>query len=128
MSAGTESDKRPIGVTLVAILAWVVGAIEIGSGILLIREGEVGAWWQAGFYFFVGALAVLVGVQLLRADLLARRVATVIFVLVILAWIAGLFLIDIGPSWFGGLLGAVLSLVGLILMWTGRGAAFFRMG
>jgi hypothetical protein len=124
----SDTERRPLGVTLVAVLAWIVGAIEVVSGILLIREGEVGAWWQAGFYFFVGALAILVGVQLLRADLLARRVATVVFVLVVLAWLAGLFLIDVGPGWFGGLLGAVLSLVGLLLLWTGRGSKFFQMG
>jgi hypothetical protein len=124
----TTEPKRPTGVLLVSILAWVIGIIEVINGLQLIFAGEVGAFWSAGFYFFVGALAILVGVQLLRADLLARRVATVVFVLVVLAWVAGLFLIDIGPAWFGGLAGAVLGVVGLVLLWTGRSAEFFRRG
>jgi hypothetical protein len=127
MNADTEQDKRPLGVILTAILAFLVGLAQVLSGIWLIIEPDtVGGLWQAGFVFFVGALAIVVGFALLQGDRLARIVATVAFVLNVLVGILGIFLVPIGAPWAIGTFGSLLALVAIILLWTGRSSEFFR--
>jgi hypothetical protein len=127
MNAETAPEKRPLGVILTAILAFLVGLAQILSGIWLIIEPDtVGGLWQAGFVFFVGAIAIVVGFALLQGDRLARIVATVAFVLNVLVGVLGVFLVPIGAPWAIGTVGSILALVAIILLWTGRSAAFFR--
>jgi hypothetical protein len=127
MNPETEQDKRPLGVILTAILAFLVGLAQVLSGIWLIIEPDtVGGLWQAGFVFFVGALAIVVGFALLQGDRLARIVATVAFVLNVLVGILGVFLVPIGAPWAIGTFGSLLALVAIILLWTGRSSEFFR--
>jgi hypothetical protein len=127
MNAETAPEKRPLGVILTAILAFLVGLAQILSGIWLIIEPDtVGGLWQAGFVFFVGAIAIVVGFALLQGDRLARIVATVAFVLNVLVGVLGVFLVPIGAPWAIGAVGSILALIAIILLWTGRSSAFFR--
>jgi hypothetical protein len=127
MNAETAPEKRPLGVILTAILAFLVGLAQILSGIWLIIEPDtVGGLWQAGFVFFVGAIAIVVGFALLQGDRLARIVATVAFVLNVLVGVLGVFLVPIGAPWAIGTVGSILALIAIILLWTGRSSAFFR--
>jgi hypothetical protein len=127
MNAETAPERPPIGVILTAILAGLAGLAQIVSGILLILEPDtVGGFWQAGFEFFVGALAIVVGLALLKGDPLARVVATVVFVLNIVVGIVGPVLVESGPPLFGGFIGGALALVALILLWVPKSSAYFR--
>jgi hypothetical protein len=126
MNAMSEPDPRPVAVTVVAVLAFVLGALQVINGIQLILVGEAGAWWQAGFDFFAGALAIFVGLAMLKGDPLGRIVATVVFALNIVAWITGNFLIEIGTAWVGGLIGAVIALVAIVLLWIPKSNEWFR--
>ena len=127
MSAESAPEKRPLGVIMTAILAGIVGIAQILSGIWLIIEPDtVGGLWQAGFEFFVGALAIVVAFALLQGDRLARIVATVAFVMNVLVGVLGIFLVPIGVPWAIGILGGLFALVAIILLWTGRSSEFFR--
>jgi hypothetical protein len=127
MTDRTVQDKPPFGVILTAVLAGLAGLAQIVSGIWLILQPDtVGGFWQAGFEFFVGALAIVVGLALLKGDPLARIVATVVFILNIVVGVVGPFLVESGPPLFGGWIGGLLALVALILLWVPKSSAYFR--
>ena len=60
-------DRRPVAVTLVAVLALAVGAYEIGHGILvLVRGGSRSFLAEGAFDLVLGGLAIAIGVAALR--------------------------------------------------------------
>ena len=79
------AGPRPGGVTLVAVIAWIIGVLGVITGILLLTGGaaaEAPAVTTAAWVTIViGIVTILVGVGLLRASNFARIVATVVFVL-----------------------------------------------
>jgi hypothetical protein len=123
-----EAIKRPVGVTVIAIIAWVSGLVmTIGGIVLLFNLVLVGDIWQATLDIFVGVLTILVGIALLQGNKLARVVATVVLLLNIAISLFALVTQPVaGLAWWGGLAGGLLALVGLFLLWTRRASAFFR--
>jgi hypothetical protein len=121
-------ERRPISVTIIAVIAAVAGVLQMVSGFGLIFAWEVGSVWQGTLDIFVGLLTLVVGMSLLGGNPLARMVATVVFILSIVAAGITAFLVTPGWTWAGGVGAGVLALVGLILLWTPRASRFFRRG
>jgi hypothetical protein len=120
------AGMRPIGVTVIAIITGLAGLLQVISGFLLIFAWEVGSVWQGIIDVAIGFAVLVVGVLLLRGNPLARKVATVVLALSIIASIITTFLVAPSWTWAGGLVAGILAVVALILLWTPRASRFFR--
>lgn len=127
--------RRPAGVTLVAVLVWISGALDIISGIILLTQsgdpemnerfaGQTGYFSVGVTSIVVGVIAVIVAVGLWRGNIAARMIITVIEVLSI---IGSLFLAVayIGEP-VGEWIGILVSLIAVILLWSRKASAFFN--
>jgi hypothetical protein len=66
-SVGGTRDRRPVAVTLVAVLALAVGAYEIGHGVLvLVREASPSLLAEGALDLVLGGVAIAIGVAALR--------------------------------------------------------------
>ncbi|MFS0734673.1 hypothetical protein ABC304_04500 [Microbacterium sp. 1P10UB] len=121
--------SRPGGVTLVAILAWISGALNvIGGAVLLLTapaSAAPGAAVLGGIIGVVLGLAtIFVAVGLWRGSNLARTIATVVFTLNLINGIVTIFT-TAGNAW-SGVVSALFALIGIVLLWTKAASAFFR--
>jgi uncharacterized membrane protein HdeD (DUF308 family) len=116
--------SRPIGVTIVAVIAWLNGVWNIIQGILGVIAGFA-TWNVLGSWLlvFIGALTVVVSLGLFRGNPSARLVVAIVFV--VGALVAGALIAAGSPLW-SGIPTIVLGLVGIVLLYTGRANAFFR--
>ncbi|MGW9631546.1 hypothetical protein ACWGST_12660 [Agromyces sp. NPDC055520] len=130
----TDQAVRPMGVTVVAILAWISGALDIVSGVILLFQAGVesvadGLGGTGGLYvaaigsIVLGLIVVALAAGLLSGNWVARMVITVVEVFSI---IGSLFL---AFAYLGGAvgewLGIVVSLVVLFLLWGHKSSVFF---
>ncbi|WP_127794944.1 hypothetical protein [Agromyces sp. LHK192] len=114
------AGDRPGGVTLVAVLAWISGALQIISGLFQILPG--GGNFGAGVWAIIlGIVTIIVSLGLFRGSNVARIIVTVIFVINIAT---GIWLMTVGSFWTG-LFSALFPLIGLLLLWSKRANAFF---
>jgi len=123
------AGTRPGGVTVVSILAWISGALNvIGGAILLLTSAasaDPGAAVLGGIIAVVlGLITIFVAVGLWRGSGVARIIATVVFVLNLVNGLVTLFTAS-GNAWSGAI-SALLALIGIILLWTKAASAFFR--
>ena len=121
--------SRPGGVTLVAILASLSGALNvIGGAVLLLTapaSAAPGAAVLGGIIGVVLGLAtIFVAVGLWRGSNLARTIATVVFTLNLINGIVTIFT-TAGNAW-SGVVSALFALIGIVLLWTKAASAFFR--
>lgn len=116
--------SRPIGVTLVAVIAWIAGAWDIVQGVLGVVAG-LATWNVLGSWVlvFIGALTIAVSLGLFRGNPSARLVVVIVFALGALVAAA---LMAIGSAPWGGIPTIVLGIVGIVLLFTDRANAFFR--
>lgn len=126
---------RPRGVTVVAVLVWVGGAVEVLLGMLSFAgEGLSGEPQRSGaliaalITLMIGVATVLVGVGVLRGNRVARVVVTV-FVAValltaVLTVVAALASDDSAVAAVPAV-GAGLDVAALLLLWTGSAPSFF---
>ncbi|MGR2752895.1 DUF7144 family membrane protein [Agromyces arachidis] len=131
----TVKGDRPVTVTIIGVLAYIAGMIDLVSGVILLfllpvqdvvdSFGGTGPLVAAAIgSIVVGLVTVVVAGGLLRGSQVARMIVTVLQVLSI---IGSLFLavaylgIPVG-EWIGL---AVSALV-VILLWTPKASAFFR--
>lgn len=112
--------RRPSGVTLVAVLAWITGAIQIVDGVVGLLSGQGGGAWVA---LVVGIVTIAVSLGLFRGNRTARTVMAVVFVLNIAV---GVWALILSPYIWIPLTTAALALIGLALLFTRRANAFFR--
>lgn len=130
----SDQAARPAGVTIVAILAMIAGALDIVSGTILLFQagvtsvvdglGGTGTLYVAAIGSIVlGLVVIVLATGLLRGNAVARLVITVVEVLSI---IGSLFLAFayLGAA-VGEWLGIVVSLVVVLLLWTHRASVFF---
>jgi hypothetical protein len=114
------SGDRPFGVTLVAVIAWISGALQVLSGIfaLFALRPLIGS-----VSIVIGIVTILVSIGLFGGRSGARVIVTIVFLLNIAAaiWIA----FSQPDQMVGALLGAVLPLIGMILLYTSRANAYF---
>jgi hypothetical protein len=127
--------RRPAGVTLIAVLAWIEGALGIVAGIVLLVfrnepsvqvEGasESALITSAIFTILFGVVVVLVAGGLLRGSSGARIVVTVVQLLAI---VGDAFTAWAYPGQFAwSAVSALISLLIIVLLWTGRANDFFR--
>lgn len=116
--------QRPLGVTLVAIIAWISGFLQILGSIFVIIAGLFITWpailgWIS---LIIGAVTLGVGVGLWRGNSTARTIAIVVFVITIVLQAIGLFN---GATLWSVIGGSLLSIIGLILLSTRDARAYF---
>ncbi|GAA4381436.1 hypothetical protein GCM10023152_30520 [Agromyces bauzanensis] len=126
---------RPGGVTLVAVLTWISGALDILGGTILLFQTSIAATVEqfggasqlilaalAGI--LIGIVVILVAVGLLRGRNGARILVTIFEALSILL---SVFLAIAYPaSAIGEYIGIVFAVLILVLLWTPRANEFFR--
>lgn len=117
--------RRPLGVTLVAIIAWLSGAWGLVQGIIALIQGiptwNVMAAWIA---IFIGAITILVSLGLFRGDSSARLVVLIVFAVNVLVY--GSTAAAGGLPWVVAIPTIVLALLGIVLLFTPRANRFFR--
>jgi hypothetical protein len=114
------AGTRPVGVTVIAVITWINGAIGIANGVIgLLGGGGTAAWISLA----LGVLVLAVGVGLLNGKPIARILATIVFALTVAAAVYSLF--NGGTLWSAIGTGG-LSLLALILLYTARSNSFFK--
>ncbi|MGK3950986.1 hypothetical protein ACLKM7_01540 [Microbacterium sp. I2] len=125
------AQSRPVGVTIVAVLAWISGFFSILGGILLLISGlEVASMSRealiiaAVISIIVGIVVIIVSFGLFRGSNVARIITTVVFVLNIVNAVVQIFTGT--QSLWTALLSALPSIIGVILLYTKSANAFFN--
>ncbi|WP_353826656.1 DUF7144 family membrane protein [Agromyces sp. SYSU T0242] len=126
--------SRPVTVTIIAVLAFIAGALDMVSGIILLfllpvqdvvdGFGGTGQLIAAAIgSIVVGLITAVLAGGLLRGSQVARLVVTV---LQVLSLIGSLFLAVAYLGFpVGEWIGVAVSVVVLILLWTPKSSAFF---
>ncbi|MET0813083.1 MAG: hypothetical protein ABWY03_08510 [Microbacterium sp.] len=115
------ATSRPFGVTLVAIIAWITGALQIITGIIALFGGNLTLGIVA---IVVGVITILVSLGLFGGSNGARIIVTIVFLLNIGG---SIYLIFAHPNQVWSAIGSIiLPLIGLILLYTSRANAFFK--
>lgn len=131
-----DRTLRPVGVTIVAVIAWVSGALDLIAGIIMLFllpvESVVESYGSGGALIgaaigsiIIGLITVIVAGGLLNGSTGARIVVTV---LQILSIIGSLFLAVAyreSPTAITEWIGILVALVVLILLWSRKATAFF---
>ncbi|PWC05187.1 DUF7144 family membrane protein [Agromyces badenianii] len=127
--------RRPGGVTLVAVLAWISGLLDIVGGTILLFQTSAAATVEqfggasqliasAIVTILIGAVVIAVAGGLLRGSAGARVVVTIFQVLSIAS---SIFLAIAYPAGaIGEYFSMLISVIVLALLWSGRANAFFR--
>ena len=120
------ADARPGAVTLVAVIAWISGAVNILAGILLLIAAIMApaALWFGLVQLALGIITIVVSIGLLRGRNAARIVVTIVFVLDLISAVV-VILFQQAQVW-SGVVSGVLVVIGLVLLWTRRANEFFR--
>ncbi|TQJ32114.1 hypothetical protein [Microbacterium sp. SLBN-146] len=131
------AGNRPGGVTLVAVLAWISGVLNVLGGILLLIGvgagettvdgmdvgGGVGAA-AAWISIIIGILTIAVGLGLLRGANIARIIAAIVFILNVIS--AVYLLVTQGVGNWTAIISGILAVIALILLFSPKANAFFR--
>lgn len=131
----TSVNRRPGGVTFVAVLAWISGALDITGGVILLfmqnNPAVVSSFGASGGLITSAIVAILLGVivvavanGLLRGRNSSRLIITVVEVLSITT---GIFLAIAAPTLLSSeLVGVVFSVIVLGLLWSRSANAYFQ--
>lgn len=124
------AGQRPLGVTIVAVLAWISGLFNIIGGILLIISGLATTSQNRGLSvttaiisILIGIVVIIVSLGLFRGSNGARIIVTVVFVLNIVNAVVQLF--SHTESVWTAIVAALPSIIGLVLLYTKSANAFF---
>ena len=133
----TAQQKRPVTITLIGALAFLAGAIDMISGVLLFFRlsneeivanfgGSGGLITAAIGSIVVGLVTAVLGGLLLRGSWVARLVVTVLQVLSIIGslFLAVAYIGD--PTVVGEWIGLAVSVLLVILLWTPKASRFFN--
>jgi hypothetical protein len=128
--------KRPVTITIIGVLAFIAGLLDMLSGVLLFfrlpneevvaRFGGSGGLISAAIgSIVVGLITAVLAGGLLRGSNTARLIITVLQVFSIIGslFLAVAYMSD--PSVVGEWLGLAFSVVLLILLWTPKASRFF---
>jgi hypothetical protein len=126
---------RPGGVTLVAVLAWISGLLDVVGGSLLLFQTSVDATVEqfggasqliasALLEILIGVVVIVVAIGLLRGNNASRVVITIFQMLSIIGSV--FFAIAYPAGAIGEYFSIALAAIVLILLWTRRANSFFR--
>jgi|SoiMethySBSTD1v2_1073268.scaffolds.fasta_scaffold577400_1 hypothetical protein len=128
------ANGRPGGVTLVAVLTWIQGLLDVVGGIILLFNVDNPAFEREFGYgdavliagiatIVIGVVIIAVARGLLRGSRFARGVVTVF---VLLSLISAVYVaIAIPAQLVPAIVSGLLSLIVLGLLWSGKAASFF---
>jgi hypothetical protein len=128
------ANGRPGGVTLVAVLTWIQGFLDVIGGIILLFNVNNPAFEREFGYgdsvLIAGIAAIVIGVViivvargLLRGSRVSRGIVTVF---VLLSLVSAVYVaIAIPAQLAAAIVSGLLSLVVLGLLWSGQAASFF---
>jgi hypothetical protein len=118
------SGRRPAGVTLVAILVIISGALSILGSVLVFYAGSgTVIITTAVVSLIIGIVTFLVGFFLLRGSSLARIIATISLILSVAD--AVYTLVNQPTHLWSAFFSGLFALLGLIFLWTKRASAYF---
>ena len=113
------AGERPVGVTIVAVIAWIIGAIQIIAAILaLIAGAGIDAW----AVLIIGILTIAVSLGLFRGNNAARIIMAIVFTLNL---IVAVWAIVIGVNFWDQVVAAILAIVGLVFLFSAKASAYF---
>jgi len=113
------AGERPVGVTIVAVIAWIIGAIQIIGAILALIAG---AGFDAWAVLIVGILTIAVSLGLFRGSNAARIIMAIVFVLNL---VVAVWAIVVGVDFWDQVIAAILAIVGLVFLFSAKANAFF---
>ncbi len=113
------AGERPVGVTIVAVIAWIIGAIQIISAIIALIAG---AGFDAWAVLIVGILTIAVSLGLFRGSNAARIIMAVVFVLNL---VVAVWAIVIGVDFWDQVVAAILAIIGLVFLFSAKANAYF---
>lgn len=127
------AGQRPGGVTLVAVIIWILALLYVVGGVLSILTFWIPAiainlGWGLGFLWngivsvVLGIIAFIVSAGLMRGSGVARALMTIWFLISIVGAIFAL----INQNIWGGVISLVIAFIGILLLYAGRAATFFR--
>jgi len=108
------AGERPVGVTIVAVIAWIIGAI-----LALIA----GAGFDAWVVLIIGILTIAVSLGLFRGSNTARIIMAIVFTLNL---IVAVWAIVIGVDFWDQVIAGALAIVGLVFLFSKKASAFFQ--
>jgi len=114
------AGERPVGVTIVAVIAWIIGAIQIVGAILAIIAG---AGFDAWVVLIIGILTIAVSLGLFRGSNTARIIMAIVFTLNL---IVAVWAIVIGVDFWDQVIAGALAIVGLVFLFSKKASAFFQ--
>ncbi|GAA1668214.1 hypothetical protein [Microbacterium lacus] len=114
------AGQRPGGVTLVAVIAWISGAVQIIGAVISLLAGGGGNAWVA---LIVGILTIAVSLGLFRGNNVARILLAILFVLNL---VVAVWALVIGVSVWSAIITGILAIIGLAILFSSRANAFFR--
>ena len=118
---------RPGGVTIVSILAWVSGLLQvITATVVLLAGGDASAALTTAAWILgiLGLITIVIAIGLWRGNRAARIIATIVFVLNLANAVFGA-LSTTGSHVWSFWTTALLAVIGLILLWTKAASDFF---
>ena len=113
------AGQRPTGVTIVAVLAWISGAVQIiGAVIGLLAGAGIDAWVALA----IGILTIAVSLGLFRGTNAARIIMAILFVLNL---VVAVWAIVIGVNFWGAVIAGILAVIGLVFLFSPKANAYF---
>lgn len=117
-------QSRPVGVTIVAIIAWLSGVLQIIGSIFAIIGGLLITWpavlgWIG---LVIGLITLWVGIGLWRGNPNARTIAAIVFTINVAFAILSLFG---GESIWSAISSGGLSAIGLAMLYTSAASRYF---
>ncbi|WP_243075675.1 hypothetical protein [Microbacterium sp. SS28] len=116
--------NRPLGVTLVSIIAWLSGFFQIIASLFQILGGLLITWHAilGWIGLVIGIITLAVGVGLWKGNPTARTIAAIVFALTIVIEVISIF--GAGTLW-GAIGGSILPAIGLGLLYTSSANRYF---
>ena len=134
--AGKAAPTRPRSVTIVAIVVWIGGALQVLGGVQSFADQSASGEGQrstdliaALLTVVIGVVTIVVGVQLLRASRVARVIVTVFVALQLLAAALLLLVTLVAGDPVAAVLAGVavaVDVTAIVMLWAGSAARFFR--
>ena len=116
-----STSSRPVGVTIVGVLAWLNGAIQIATGVFTLIGGDL---VQAIVAFVFGVVTVAVSLGIFRGRNSARILLAIVFGLNIAFALYAAF--ALGASIWSTVGLTAVPLLGILFLFSRRANAFFH--